>query len=200
MATSPRPGQPRLEDAVNEFLKAEQPKVRPSAPTPVRRGPAPVPAPGAATPPEEMPELRAAYSGLLKHEAEKAARVEAPPPFWRKALMPALLGLLVAASAYVWFGHPAFLAPPPHARLEAPKALVSGQRQLVAIALEIDDFRRTTGRLPANLAELGLNAEYISYTALPNLVYELRLGTGPHSVYYRGTPEGDARIQKGEAS
>jgi hypothetical protein len=199
MPTPPRRSQPSLDEAVQEFLKAEPPK-KPAAPkpAPVTRHSVRVAAPG-VTPPEEMGELRAAFSGVLKHEAEKASAQDLPTPLWRKLLAPVLLVLLASASAYVWLGNPGFLAPPPHTSLATPKTSLTGQRQLVAIALEIDDFRRSTGRLPHDLAELGLNAEFINYLPAPNLSYELRLGTGPHSLYYRGSADSEAKVQQGVA-
>lgn len=201
MPTSPRSGQNALDQAVKDFMESA-----PAAPTkPVKASGAPPrrsgTAPPASSPPEEMAELRSAYAGVLKHEAEKAAAaVEGPGPLWRRLLMPAALLLLLAASAYVWLGQPSWLAPPPHVALKPPATPMTGQRQLVAIALEVDDFRRTTGRLPADLSELGLNVPHISYKALPDDRYELRLGTGPHSLYYLGSSSSEPRIQTGDGA
>ncbi len=201
MPTPPPSGQNALDQAVKDFMESTPtaPK-KPAAPTaapPRRSSAAPLP----ATPPEEMAELRSAFAGVLKHEAEKAAAgVEKPAPLWQRLLMPAALVLLMAASAYVWLGHPAWLAPPPHVALKAPTTAVTGQRQLVAIALELDDFRRTTGRLPNALSELGLNVPHISYKVLPDSEYELRLGTGPHSLYYRGGATIEPRMQTGDSA
>jgi hypothetical protein len=200
MLTPRRSGQESLDQAVKEFLQATP--TRPPAPVPVpqataapaRSGDRPRPAPA----PEESDALLAAYDGVLKREAEKAAGVtEAPRPLWLRLLMPTALLLLVAASAYVWLGQPQWLAPPPHVALTPPATPVTGQRQLVAIALEIDDFRRTTGHLPRDLAELGLNVPHISFTALPDMRFELRLGTGPRSLYYLGGSATEPRIQPG---
>lgn len=201
MPTPPPSGQNALDQAVKDFMGATPtaPK-KPAQPTPVaprRSGTAPI----AATPPEEMAELRSAFAGVLKHEAEKAAAsIERPAPLWQRLLMPLALVLLMAASAYVWLGHPAWLAPPPHVALKAPAEAVTGQRQLVAIALEIDDFRRTTGRLPKELGELGLNVPHISYTVRPDAQYELHLGTGPHSIYYLGGSSTESRMQTGDST
>jgi len=202
MPTSPRSGQDALDQAVKEFLGTQPTQPRPPAPAPMAR---PAPGPSAsqrhpAPPPEESDALRAAYSGVLKHEAEKAAVVtDAPPPLWRRLLMPTVLLLLVAASAYIWLGEPQWLAPPPHVAMTPPATPLSGQRQLVAIALQIEDFRRTTGRLPRDLAELGLSVPHVSFRALPEIRYELRLGMGQRSLYYLGGPNTEPRIQHGGA-
>lgn len=200
MPTPPPSGQNALDQAVKEFLQSAPAAPRKPAPSggdpPRRSGTAPAP----STPPEEMAELRTAFAGVLKHEAEKAAAaIEKPAPLWQRLLMPAALVLLMSASAYVWFGHPAWLAPPPHVVLTPPATPATGQRQLVAIALEIDDLRRTTGRLPNELSELGLNVPHISYKVLPDGEYELRLGTGPHSLYYRGGTSTEPRILAGDS-
>jgi hypothetical protein len=200
MPASPRSSQDALDQAVKEFMGSAPvapPKpAQPAAASPRRSAGLEQ----ATAPPEEMDQLRSAYAGVLKHETEKAAAaIERPVPIWRKLLMPVVLLLLMATSAYVWFGHPAFLAPPPHVALKPPATPVTGQRQLVAIALEIDDFRRTTGRLPSDLPELGLNVPHISYKALPDEGYEIRLGTGPHSLYYRGGTNTEPRVQSGDS-
>lgn len=200
MPTPPRSGQNSLDQAVQEFLSA-QPS-RPVVPAPALKVSPPTRPAGTQArpvpPSEESDALRAAYAGVLKHEAEKAAAVtDGPPPLWRRLLMPAVLLLLITASSHVWLGHPPWLEPPPHVALTPPVTPVSGQRQLVAIALEIDDFRRSTGRLPRDLAELGLNVPHISLNALPDLRYELRFGSGPHSLYYLGGQSAEPRIQTG---
>ncbi len=219
MSTPGQPSEPSLESALREFLEAEQ-ATAPAPPAPPARQPGPpaagrpaaVPTPTAAsasaggaarpvTPPKAMEELQAAYAGVLKHEAAKAAlREVARPPLWRRMLMPSLLLVLTASSAYVWFGNPSWLAGPPHARLQQSKAPLTGQRQLLAIALEIEDFRRTTARLPRDLAELGLNVPFVTYTAWADLAYELRLGTGPHALLYRSSRNAEAQMQPRDAS
>jgi hypothetical protein len=199
MPTPPRSSQQSLDQAVKDFLGAQ-----PHGPTAPAGAPAQRPAPRSvaaarpSAPALESDQLRAAYDGVLKHEAEKAAALpEGPPALWRRLLLPILLLALTAASAYIWFGNPAWLAPPPHVALTRPATPLTGERQLVAVALQVDDFRRTTGRLPRDLAELGLNAPHIAFTALPELRYELRLGTGPHSLFYQGGPDSEPRIQTG---
>ncbi len=200
MPTPTRSGQGALDQAVKEFLETQPSQGRPSAAGPKVQAAARASVRQArpALPLEESEALRVAYAGVLKHESEKAAAgLDAPLPLWRRLLMPGMLLLLVSASAYVWFGNPEWLAPPPHVALTPPVTPLSGQRQLVAVALEIDDFRRSTGRLPRDLGELGLSVPHISFSALPDMRYELRLGRGPHSLYYLGGPGIEPRIQTG---
>jgi hypothetical protein len=106
--------------------------------------------------------------------------------------------LLVCMAGYVWLGNPQWLAPAAHAGLAQATSL-TGQRQLVAVALEIEDFRRSTGHLPADLGQLGLGATHVSYLILPGGRYELRLGTSPHTIIYRGVPGGEAEMRQESA-
>lgn len=199
MSSHPGSSPPPLDRALQEFLSASSPPAvtRRSQPVPPSAGRPVEPASPAV--PQDGDPLRDAYERVLAHEAEKArTRVEGPLPLWRRLVMPALLFALLGATAYVWFGQPSWLAAPPHATLAKAQPGLAGQRQLVAIALQVEDFRRSTGRLPTRLEELGLHLPQFSYTPLPEGRYELHLGTGPHALSYVSRTDAEPEIREAD--
>lgn len=199
MAREPEQKPNPLNQALEEFLSAEQ--VRP-APAPKAAGAAapvttssgarlPANAVHGAAKPKAEPSLRQAYDKVLEDDAaKKVVRPEAPPTLWQRMRGPAILVLITAAALYVWFGQPAWLQNPEHARLSVPRTGVSAKRQMAAIALEIEDYHRNTGRLPASLEAMGLDLSHVRYTPLPDGRFELSIGSGPHTARYRGTING----------
>lgn len=190
MASEPRSGSDALDKALKEFLDSQ------SAAAPRTPTAATLPAPRGTKPqaPEKdpgPPSLRYAYDRMLEHDAAQKAIKPAPPPtLWQRARAPLLLVAISVAAVYVWLGEPAWLAHPPHAELRTPRTGATARRQLVAIALEIEDYRRSTGKLPTGLSDLGLAVHHVRYVALPNGRFELSIGSGPHTARYRGTGDG----------
>ena len=199
MPREPEPPPNALNQALEEFLSASAQPARPVRPA---AAPAPVPTPGVpaklppntvrrVSRPEPVPSLRQAYDKVLADDAaKKVVRPEAPPTLWRRLRGPLILLLVSAATAYVWLGNPAWLQEPEHASLRVPRTGVSAKRQMAAIALEIEDYHRNTGRLPGSLTDLGLALSHVHYTPLPGGRFELSVGTGPHTARYRGTING----------
>jgi hypothetical protein len=176
-----------LTSAVEEFLAAQPATSGPAGPA-AQAGPSRDPGGGS---------MRSAYDEVLRHEAQKLASPrEAPLSLWQRLRGPLLLVLLAGASAYVWLGQPGFLQPPPHSVLPRPRTELSGSRQLVALALQVEDHRHTTGRLPESLESLGLAISHISYTRLRDGEYELRTGTGPHVLVYHGSVGAEAEVKE----
>lgn len=191
-----------LNQALEEFLTAEQARPAP-APKPASGAAAGAPAaPGGTTrlpanavhrasKPQEEPSLRQAYDKVLEDDAaKKVVRPAAPPTLWQRIRRPAILCLATVAAIYVWFGEPGWLQDSEHARLSIPRTGVSAKRQMAAIALEIEDYHRNTGRLPESLAAMGLDLGHVRYTPLPDGRFELSVGSGPHTARYRGTING----------
>ena len=192
MSSPSRSTSDALTSAVAEYLAAQRktPDDRPP-------GTSPPTAPATAAREASGGSMRSAYEEVLRHEAQKleATRV-ARPSLWRRLRGPLVLMLVLGASSYVWFGHPEFLREPPHTALQRPHSTLTGSRQLVAVALELEDYRRSTGRLPENLQALGLAVTHISYTVLPDGKYELRTGTGPHVLVYHGAVGAEAEVRE----
>ncbi len=192
MSTPSRSSSNALTSAVEAYLASQQ----------ATQGTRPEAAEAAAAPPPGNRErtggsMRSAYEEVLRHEARKLESGGVPRrSMWQRLRGPLALVLLLGTSAYVWFGRPEFLLQPPHTALPRPRSQLTASRQLVAVALEVEDFRRTTGRLPESLKELGLAISHISYTMLPDSRFELRTGTGPHVLVYHGAPGGEAEVRE----
>lgn len=186
-----------LNQALQEFLSA-QPELSaaPSADTVAGTAPGPAKLPpnavhGAKRPTREEPSLREAYDTVLKDDAaKKLVRPEAPPSLWQRSRGPLMFLVIATAAAYVWFGSPPFLREPEPVALPVPRTGVSAQRQMAAIALEIEDFHRNTSRLPTTFADLGLEIAHVRYRALPDGRFELSIGSGPHTARFRGSISG----------
>ena len=186
-----------LDQALADFLasgrevkSAPQGPVHPAPPVRATRS-----QPAAAERPADR--LLTAYQAVLDQEVERRKpRPAERVPLWKKFAGRAVLLLLLGASGYVWFGDPAFLAPPAHPALRAPVTELTGRRQLVALALEIQDFSRNTGRLPKSLDEVGLRVDHVSYTQVPGGLYELRVGIGHRTIRYRSTQSGNAQMDE----
>lgn len=124
--------------------------------------------------------LRSAYEEVLKAEAGKAAGIQQSKPARRQSSRSALaIGtavLLAAGGALAsWV-----------LKSEDPSpARSANSRQLMALALEIEDYRRSTGHLPASLGALRLDLPNVQYSLLPDQRYELRTSTGHHALVYR---------------
>ena len=177
-----RDDQSQLADALREFLASA------TAADPVPRGSA-APHDGGPTRSSSAAPARSladALDEVIADEVRTAReRAETRESRWRTAALWLMLVVLTGASGYVWFGNPAFLARPiePIARPSTP---VDARRTLVSISLLIDDFRTTAGRLPQSLTELEVAAPDIGYIAHGNREYELRLGSGVHTMVLRG--------------
>jgi hypothetical protein len=127
--------------------------------------------------------LRSAYEEVLKAEATKAASQSQPASSSRREVWFALAivaGILLASAGGLvwWLTYP---AANPAGNVEAS----SSRRQLMTVVLEIEDYRRNTGHLPANLKALGLELPQIQFDLLPEQRYELRVSTGHHALVYR---------------
>jgi hypothetical protein len=196
MSSPTRRSSDPLAQAVQEFLASHQGTDPPHAARSSRKPVAP-PAAATADPVRTAGGLRSAYDEVLEREA--ALKTPAPPPRrsrWQRARGPILLLGCSLAAAYVWLGNPSWLARGPGAVLPAPTTGLSARRQLLAVALEIEDFRHSTGRLPAALDEMGLVITHITYLKLPDGRYELRTGNGPHATVYLGVPTGVAEVKE----
>lgn len=199
MSREPEQQPSALNQALEEFLNASARQAPPARPATT---PAPGASPAAAAKlppnavrqggrPEPVPSLRQAYDKVLEDDAaKKVVRPEAPPTLWQRIRGPLVLVLISAAALYVWLGRPAWLHEQEHATLRVPRTGVSAKRQMAAIALEIEDYHRNTGRLPGSLTDLGLSLSHVRYTPLPDGRFELSIGSGPHTARYRGTIDG----------
>jgi hypothetical protein len=190
MARESQAGSKALDQALQDFLNS-QPPAATAARLPANRVLKQEVKPEAPEAEAGAPSLRSAYDQVLEQDAaKKALKPEAPPSLWQRFRAPALLILMCAGAGYVWFGKPAWLRDPVHVGLSAPRTATTARRQLVAIALEVEDFRRTTGRLPTTLTDLGLAVSHVHYVALADGRFELSLGSGPHTTRYRGAAAG----------
>lgn len=187
---APDPAPPNaLQDAVAAFLKAQGDAAPPRASVPGRP---PRPSRPVAAPPSR--DILTAYDEVLEHERKKQLQTAERRSPWRAVLVGVTLAGLTAASLWVWLGDPAFLRPvvePP----KAPSTALMAQRQVIAFALQIEDYRTSSGHLPAHLEDLGIAVPpSLSYIPLPSGEYELRIGQGIHARTLRGGTGGEPRF------
>jgi hypothetical protein len=188
-----RDHQDPLAKAVGEFLTSNAAATPPPARATAPRGDPVVHGSTAMRPPN----LATAFDAVLADEARKEReRLAARDSHGAAIAWWLALVLILGASGYIWFGHPAFLA----TRIDPPAAPVTpiaSRRTLVSIALLIEDFRVTSGHLPHTLAELGVAVPAVGYTAHSNGEYELRLGGGVHGMILRGgTGHGEPALEE----
>lgn len=125
--------------------------------------------------------LRSAYDEVLRAEATKAASLPRPLASSRRGfwlgLGFGLVAVLITVAAVVFW---------PEGPESRPIQTAGTQsRQLMAVALEIEDYRRNTGRLPTSLKALGLDLPQIEFALLPDQQFELRTSTGHHALVLR---------------
>lgn len=193
---APDPAPPSaLQDAVAAFLKSQGDAARLVAPPPAAPSRPVRPSRPAAAPPSR--DILTAYDEVLEHERQKQRpTVERRSP-WRAVLLwGALLGL-TGASLWIWLGDPEFLRPvvqsPP-----APTSTLMAQRQVIAFALQIEDFRTSSGHLPNRLEDLGIAVPpSLSYIPLPDGQFELRIGQGIHARTLRAGAGAEPRFLGG---
>ena len=183
---------PALHQAMEEFLKAQSVPV--GRPAGTRAPAAPSSRPSSTAPARD---ILSAYEEVLEHERQKQSLVEERRSLWKPVLQWSAVAVLTGASLWVWLGHPAFLQPTVQAP-PAPVTAVMAQRQVLAFALQIEDFRVTEGHLPARLEELGIAVPpSLSYLPLPDGQFEIRIGQGSHTRVLRGGAGGEPRFVLG---
>jgi hypothetical protein len=168
---APDPASPSvLQDAVAAFLKSQGEAVPPGPAAPSR--------PSAAPPSRD---ILTAYDEVLEHERKKLQPVVERRSTWRAVLLGGALLGLTGASLWVWLGDPEFLRPVVQGPL-APTSTLMAQRQVIAFALQIEDFRTSAGHLPARLEDLRIAVPpSLSYLPFPDGQFELRIGQGVHA-------------------
>lgn len=131
-----------------------------------------------------------AVAAVLKHAKERdaAAKQTVGPKKQPKWLLPVGINLAVFA-AYLLIGSPSWVVlnpidPPPTA-----ERVQSAGAAIVFNAQKIENFRASEGRLPANLAEAGVNADDFEYALVGAANYVLFVTIGDREVAYRSAQQ-----------
>lgn len=185
----------------NILATGDRPPPRPSKPpAPKAGGAAPpgksgvAPARPSGTQKGQPDKVAAAYQDLLKEIVEKkkkAAEERRRPKKKKGSVYKAVLAVIlppIAAAAWIW--NP-FAAPPPSTP-RPPDERGAWQMALTDAALQIREWRDSTGRLPTDLAAAGVLLQGVTYDTLGPEAFRLLTYTsnGLVAVWMEGTAMG----------
>jgi hypothetical protein len=156
-------------------------------------------------PAEERPrasgeETRDALAGVLRDQAERAARQRAEERVVKRSPLPARVAaiLLLPLTLWIWIHPPAFLRPAPIA--PPPRIVEAGRNMdLYLAALQVNDYLEVNGHLPTTLndaLEEGDDAGDVVYQTLSAARYRLSVTRGGVVTTYESTDDLSALIRQ----
>ena len=151
----------------------------------------------ATPPPSGKEQLLQAYDRLVEHEATKPRGFLGPVPAkWRRFVAPTIGILAAAATAYLWIAKPSWLYP----RFEPaapPTTQVGAEQLLISTLIMVQQFEADSGRLPANLNQLGADLGAVSMVLTGDGGYRLLTGAAGRPISLRVVPGLDPQIEDG---
>lgn len=135
-------------------------------------------------------EAAEAVAAVLKHAKERdaAAKQSTGPKKQPKWLLPLGINLAVFA-AYLLIGSPQWVVISPIQPPPAAERVQNAGSTIVWNAQKIENFRTDNGRLPADLAEVGINVDGLGYSVVGGTDYVLFVTVDDREVTYRSAQQ-----------